>query len=201
MDSLESMSVFVAVAEAGSLSAASRRSTDHGRRKISEVEAYLGTELIRRSNRRIAPTDAGAGYIEACKRILEQIGEAERTASDEYQAPRGELIVTAPIVFGRLHLLPIIYDFLKAYPEIDVRLVQSDRNVNLLDEHIRSCAPYRYAARQQPASDTGRDGQHVVCGSPAYFAAPGMPKAPAEPGAHNCMTSDVLASANAWNFG
>jgi DNA-binding transcriptional LysR family regulator len=139
MDRLESMSMLVAVADAGSLSAAGRRLNvplTTVSRKVSELEAHLGTQLIQRSSRRIVLTDAGSAYIEACRRILDDIGEAERAASGEYQAPRGELVITAPIVFGRLHVLPVICEFLKVYPEIDIRLVQADRNVNLADEHI-----------------------------------------------------------------
>src|SRR6202046_1869270 len=143
MEPLESMSMLVAVIDAGSLSAAGRNlgvPLPTVSRKISELEAHLGIQLIRRSSRRITLTDAGAAYLDACKRILEQIGEAERAASGEYQTPRGELIVTAPIVFGRLHVLPVICDLLKAYPVIDIRLLLSDRNINLLDEHIHVAA-------------------------------------------------------------
>lgn len=204
MNRLESMSMLVAVAEAGSLSAAGRGlgvPLTTVSRKISELEAHLGTELIKRSSRRIALTDAGGAYIEACKRILEEIGEAERAAAGEYQAPRGELIVTAPVVFGRLHVLPVICDFLKAYPEIDIRLVQSDRNINLLDEHID------LAVRIGPLPDSSlmatRVGtvRRVVCASPAYFAARGTPLTPAALDTHDCITSDVLGAPDAWRFG
>jgi DNA-binding transcriptional LysR family regulator len=124
------MSMLVAVIDAGSLSAAGRNlgvPLPTVSRKISELEVHLGIQLVRRSSRRITLTDAGAAYLDACRRILEQIGEAERAASGEYQTPRGELIVTAPIVFGRLHVLPVICDFLKAYPDIDIRMMLSDR--------------------------------------------------------------------------
>ena len=204
MDRLESMSMLVAVAEAGSLSAAGRRlgvPLTTVSRKISDLETHLGTELLKRSSRRVLLTEAGADYIEACKRILEQIGEAERAATGEYRAPRGELIVTAPIVFGRLHLLPVICDFLKAYPEIAIRLIQSDRNINLLDEHIDLAL--RIGALPDSSLMAMRLGavRRVVCGSPAYFAARGMPAAPADLGVHDCITSNVLTAVNAWQFG
>ncbi len=204
MDRLESMSMLIAVADAGSLSAAGRRLAvplTTVSRKISDLEAHLGTQLIQRSSRRIVLTEAGAAYIEACRRILEEVGEAERAASGEYRSPRGELVITAPIVFGRLHVLPIICDFLKAYPEIDIRLVQSDRNVSLMDEHID------LALRIGTLPDSGlmatRVGEvrRVVCGSPAYFAARGTPKQPDDLAGHDCITSDVLDSPNVWRFG
>lgn len=203
MDRLESMSMFVAVAEAGSLSAAGRRLNvplTTVSRKIVDLETYLGSQLIQRSSRRITLTEAGAAYIDACRRILEQIGEAERAASGEYQAPRGELIVTAPIVFGRLHMLPVICDFLNAYPDIAVRMIQSDRNVNLLDEHID--VALRIGKLPDSSMRATRVGSvsRVVCGSPAYLAARGTPAAPEELTVHDCVTSDVLTAATDWIF-
>jgi DNA-binding transcriptional LysR family regulator len=204
MDRLESMSMLVAVTDAGSLSAAGRRLNvplTTVSRKISELEAHLGTQLIQRSSRRIALTDAGTAYIEACRRILDDIGEAERAASGEYQTPRGELVITAPIVFGRLHVLPVICDFLKAYPEIDIRLVQSDRNINLTDEHIHVAV--RIGALPDSNMMATRVGEvrRVVCGSPAYFAAHGAPARPADLAGHACVISDVLESPDVWRFG
>jgi len=204
MDRLESMSMLIAVADAGSLSAAGRRLNvplTTVSRKVSELEAHLGTQLIQRSSRRIALTDAGTAYIEACRRILDDISEAERTASGEYQAPRGELVITAPIVFGRLHLLPVVCDFLKAYPEIDIRLVQADRNINLADEHIHLAV--RIGALPDSTMMATRVGEvrRVICGSPDYFALHGIPLRPEDLVSHDCITSDVLDAPDIWRFG
>lgn len=204
MDRLESMSMLVAVADAGSLSAAGRRLNvplTTVSRKVSDLEAHLGTQLIQRSSRRITLTDAGSAYIEACRRILDDIGEAERAASGEYQAPRGELVITAPIVFGRLHVLPVICEFLKAYPEIDVRLVQADRNVNLADEHIHLAV--RIGALPDSTMTATRIGEvrRVTCGSPDYFALHGIPVRPEDLAHHDCITSDVVDAPNIWRFG
>src|SRR5215471_19746129 len=101
MDRLDAMSILVLAVEAGSLSAASRQSgmpLATVSRKVSELEAHLGTRLLNRSSRRLTLTDAGQSYVAACKRILDDIEEAERAASGEYSAPRGDLIITAPIV-------------------------------------------------------------------------------------------------------
>ncbi|HEV2624714.1 MAG TPA: LysR family transcriptional regulator, partial [Xanthobacteraceae bacterium] len=139
MDRLNAMWVLIAVAEAGSLSAASRKlgiPLPTVSRKLSELETHLKTRLVARSTRKLALTEAGAAYLPACKRILEHVGDAERAASGEYLSPRGDLVVSAPIVFGRLHVLPAINEFLASYPEIDVRLVLSDRNVHLIDDHV-----------------------------------------------------------------
>ncbi|HEX4507793.1 MAG TPA: LysR family transcriptional regulator [Alphaproteobacteria bacterium] len=204
MDRLESMSMLIAVADAGSLSAAGRRLNiplTTVSRKVSELEAHLGTQLIQRSSRRIALTDAGSAYIEACRRILDDIDEAERAASGEYQAPRGELVITAPIVFGRLHVLPVICEFLKAYPEIDIRLVQADRNINLADEHIHLAV--RIGALPDSTMMATRVGEvrRVTCGSPGYFALRGIPQRPDDLMQHDCITSDILDAPDTWRFG
>src|SRR6516165_2394455 len=126
MDRLESMSILLTAVEAGSLSAAARQLAiplSTVSRRISELEAHLKARLLNRTSRQLTLTDAGRSYVEACKRILEEVNEAERTAAGEYSAPKGDLIITAPVVFGRLHVLAVIGEFLKAYPDINARLV------------------------------------------------------------------------------
>jgi DNA-binding transcriptional LysR family regulator len=203
MDRLEAMSILVAAAEAGSLSGASRRlgtPLATVSRKVSELEAHLRTQLLNRSSRRLTLTDAGEAYLAACKRILGEVEEAERAASGEYMVPRGELIVTAPLVFGRLHVVPIVTSFLAAYLDIDIQLMLADRAVNLLDEHIDLAV--RIAELPDSslvATRVGGIGQ-VVCASPAYLAARGTPKEPSELGSHDCITFRGLMSPDAWTF-
>ena len=153
------MSTLLAAVEAGSLSAASRRlgmPLATVSRKVSELEAHLRTRLVNRTSRRLALTDAGRSYVAACKRILDDVGEAERAAAGEYSAPRGDLMVTAPIVFGRLHVLPVVIAFLEAYPDIDIRIALADRVVNLQEDARRSRRAHRRTARQQPGGDPRR---------------------------------------------
>jgi DNA-binding transcriptional LysR family regulator len=203
MDRLESMSILVTAFDAGSLSAASRRlgiPLATVSRKVSELETHLKTRLLNRSGRTLTLTEAGVDYVAACRRILEDVEEAERAATGEYRTPKGELIITAPIVFGRLHVIPVVIDFLKAYPEIDIRMVLTDRLVNLLEE------PVDVAVRIGELPDSSliatRVGsiRRVVCASPAYFAARGIPRRPADLDAHDCITFDGLASPGAWTF-
>lgn len=203
MDRFESMSILVAAAEAGSLSAASRRlgtPLATVSRKISQLESHLGTKLFNRSSRRLALTDAGRAYVAACKRILEDVGEAERAASGEYRAPKGELIIAAPIVFGRLHVLPVVVAFLESYPEIDVHIALSDRVVNLLEDHVDVAV--RIGALPDSSLVATRVGatRRVVCASPAYFARRGMPASPAELGDRECVTFESLMSPQTWTF-
>ena len=129
MDRLDAMALFAATADAGSFSAASRRlgvPLPTVSRKVAELEAHLNARLLIRSTRKLALTDAGVTYLAACRQILERVGEAEALAAGEFTTPRGELVVTAPIVFGRLHLLPIVNAFLAAQPQITVRLTLAD---------------------------------------------------------------------------
>ena len=139
MDRLEAMSTFLTVVEQGSLSAAARRlktPLTTVSRNVSELEFHLRTKLFNRSNRQLVLTDTGASYVAACKRILTDVTEAERTASGEYTAPTGELAVTTPLGLGRVILTPIIADFLKVYPDINVRMIPTDQKLSLAQEQI-----------------------------------------------------------------
>jgi DNA-binding transcriptional LysR family regulator len=203
MDRLDAMSLFAAAAEAGSFSAASRRlgvPLPTLSRKIAELEAHLNTRLLVRSTRRLALTEAGTAYLAACKQILEQVSEAESLASGEFHTPRGELAITAPIVFGRLHLLPVVNAFLAAYPQVDVRLTLSDRNLHLVDEHLD--VALRIGVLEDSRLVAVRVGsvRRVVCASPAYLAKHGRPRTPADLARHDCVSFESLPASQAWNF-
>ena len=204
MDRLESMSVLVVAAETGSLSAAGRRlgmPLATVSRKVSELEGHLETRLFNRSSRKLTLTDAGESYVAACKRILDAVEEAERGATGEYRAPKGELVVSAPILFGRLHVLPSTIDFLAAFADIDMRVVFSDRVVNLLDEHVDLAV--RIGDLPDSSLLARRIGsiRQVVCASPGYFASHGVPVNPADLHAHSCLTFEGLATGATWTFG
>jgi DNA-binding transcriptional LysR family regulator len=203
MDRLQSMATLLAAVEAGSLSAASRKlgmPLATVSRKVSELEAHLRTRLVNRTSRRLTLTDAGRSYIAACKRILEDIDEAERAAAGEYTDPRGDLMITAPIVFGRVHVLPVAIEFLKSYPDIDIRVVLADRVVNLVEDDVDLAV--RIGDLPDSSLIATRVGsiRHVVCASPAYFAVRGTPRSPGELSAHDCITFDGLMSPNNWKF-
>ncbi|MEM5331117.1 LysR family transcriptional regulator [Paraburkholderia sp. JHI2823] len=204
MNRLEAMAILVSVADAGSLSAAARRldmPLATVSRKVGELESHLKTRLFHRTTRRLSLTEAGSAYVAACRRILEDIGEAERAATGEYAAPRGELVVTAPIAFGRLHAVPVIAEFLAHYPEIDINLVLTDRVVHLMDEHAD--VAIRIGELPDSTLVATRVGavRRVICASPAYLAAHGTPAVPADVAGHPCITFEALASVRAWSFG
>jgi DNA-binding transcriptional LysR family regulator len=203
MDRLAAMSVLVAVAESGSLSAASRKlgvPLPTVSRKLSELESHLNTRLLIRSTRKLALTEVGAAYVTACKRIVEQVADAERAASGEYAMPRGDLVVTAPIVFGRLHVLPAISEFLASYSEIDVRLVLSDRNVHLIEDQVDLAVRIGALRDSNMVATRVASVWPVVCASSSYLASHGTPKVPEDLSKHVCVTFDVLTSSTAWNF-
>ena len=197
MDRLESMSTFLAVVETGSLSAAARRLKTPlatVSRKVSELESHLRTKLFNRSSRKLVLTDAGNSYFAACKRILADVTEAERAASGEYSAP------TAPVGLGRAYLIPILADFLKAYPDIKASLLLADRVQSLFQEQID------VGLRIGPLPDSSliavRVGttHRVVCASPAYLAAHGTPRTPDELAGHDCITYAGFMSPDVWTF-
>ncbi len=203
MDRLEAMSVFAAIVDGGSLSAAGRRLNvplATVSRKLADLEAHLKTRLITRSTRRLELTDAGRDYLDACRQILEQVEEAERVASGAYAKVKGQLVVAAPIVFGRLHVVPVASAFLEAHAEVDVQLRLGDRNVNLIEEHVD------VALRIGTLPDSGLVAmpvgaiRRVVCASPAYLDRFGTPRSLAELGTHRCITFDGLEAAGAWTF-
>ena len=139
MDRLNAVSVLLAVVEAGSFPAAARRLGTRLAtisRRLSELEVRLKTRLLNRSSRQITRTDAERSYVEAYRQILEQVDEAEPAATGEYSAPKGQLAVSAPVVLGRTHLLPIALESLSGHPEIDLRLVLSGRILNLLEDDL-----------------------------------------------------------------
>ncbi|WP_206078305.1 LysR family transcriptional regulator [Poseidonocella sp. HB161398] len=203
-DRLDSMAILVACVDAGSLSAGARRlrlPLATVSRRVAELEERLGTQLLHRSPRGLALTDPGTGYLAACRRVLEDVAEAERIASGEFAAPRGLLTVTAPIVFGRLHVLPAATAFLQAYPEVEIRLEQTDRPVSLQEENID--AAIRIGRLPDSSLRARRVGavRRVVCASPGYLAARGRPAHPDALAGHDCITFGTLGAAGRWSFG
>ena len=204
MDRLEAMSILVAAIEAGSLSAAGRRlgmPLATVSRKVSDLEAHLKTRLLNRSSRRLSLTDAGEAYIAASRRILDAVEEAERGASGEYRAPKGELVVSAPILFGRLHVLPLAVEFLEIYPDIDMRLVFSDRVVNLLDEHVDLAVRIGELPDSSLLATRVGSIRRIVCASPRYLAKRSTPKTPGELRDHDCVTFEGFLGSGTWSFG
>ena len=203
MDRLDAMAVLLAVVETGSLSAASRAlhsPLPTVSRKISELEAHLGVRLITRTSRKILLTEAGESYVAAAREILGRVEEAERRASGEYIAPRGDLTMTAPIVFGRLHVLPIVTDFLKAFPDINIRLVMSDRTISLADEQIDVALRISHLTENNLIAMRVGSIRTTVYANPDYLKRNSRPLHPRDLADHDCIAFEGVLSHRFWTF-
>ncbi len=197
------MSVLLSAVDSGSLSKASRRlglPLATVSRKVAELEAHLRASLLVRSSRGLELTPAGRSYVTAAKAILEQLSEAERAAGGEYTEPKGDLVVTAPVMFGRLHVLPAVTGFLSAYPDVSVGLVLTDRIAHFLDDQV----DVALRIGELPDSDliATRLGsvRQVVCASPAYLARRGTPAAPEDLAQHAMISFDSVSATSSWSF-
>lgn len=197
------MIILLAAVDTGSLSAASRQlriPLATVSRRVSELEEYLHVRLLLRGTRKLTLTDAGRDYVASCRRIIEEVLEAERTAAGEYRAPQGELMISAPLVIGRNHVVPVLVEFLKTYPDIRARIKLSDRITNLLEEHIDIAV----RLGELPDSDliatrVGLIGR-VLCASPAYLESRGVPRTPEDLRSHDCITYEGYSAADRWEF-
>lgn len=175
VDRLDAMRVFVTAAEAGSLAAAARRlkrSTASVSRAIAFLEARLGAPLLFRTTRAMRLTEAGETYVQACRQILADLEDAEALAGGGASAPRGVLTLSAPPIAGEDVLQPIVDAFLRASPEVSVRLLLLDRQVSLVEEGVDLALRVgELAASSLTAVRVGGDVRRVVVGAPAYLAA------------------------------
>ena len=139
MDRLQTMAMFVAVSEAQSFSAAARHlkvSPPVITRAVAELEKRLGVKLLNRTTRYVRPTEAGSRYVADARRVLEKIELVDEAAAGVNAEPRGSFVVTAPVLFGRMHVIPGIVEYLKRYPETEIHGLFIDRVVNMLEEGI-----------------------------------------------------------------
>ena len=203
MDRFRAMHVFVAVVEAGSLSAAARRLREpltNVSRLLSQLEAHVACTLIDRTTRRMMLTDAGRDYLKTCRQVLEELERAESRIAGQSTELSGELAITAPVSFGRLHVLPMIASFLDAYPRINARLLLIDRIVDLIEEGID------IAIRIGELPDSGLVAMRVgtlkfsVCASPNYLAQHGVPASIADVTERDCVTFSGMAGGSRWIF-
>ena len=183
MDHLEGLRTFVAVAETAGFAAAARKlgqSAPAVTRAVAALETRLGAQLLQRSTRSVRLTEVGARFLDDCRRILAELDEAEASAGGAHAAPQGQLAITASSMFGRMHVAPIVFDFLAQHPQVAVRGLFVDRVVNLLDEAVD------VAVRIARLPDSGLTAvpvgalRRVVVASPAYLARHGEPADPAE---------------------
>ncbi len=137
MDRFSEMQIFVAVAESEGFAAGARKlkiSPPAATRAVADLEHRLGIKLLNRTTRYVRVTDAGQRYLDDCKRILAQVTEADEAAIGINAAPRGHLVITAPVLFGRMYVMPCVVEYLQKYPDTEISAMFVDRVVNMLDE-------------------------------------------------------------------
>lgn len=204
MDRLQGMRIFTEVVDAGGFSAAAKAmhlSAPAVTRAVAALEAEIGTRLLIRTTRSVKLTAAGEGYVADCRRILAEIAEAEANAAGSFGNPAGAITVTAPVLFGRLYVLPILLDFLDLHPAVQVRLLLLDRVTNLVDEAID--VAIRIAHLPSSGLTARRVGfiRQVVCGSPDYFDRHGEPITPQDLTSHRLIGRDGIFGGAEWQFG
>ncbi len=202
MDRLDELAVFVAILDAGSLAGAAQRlhrSAPAVTRSLGGLEERLGVRLIERTTRNLAPTEAGRRLAGQARRLLADYDEALIAAGAE-RPLRGRLRVTAPVMFGRKHVMPLVIGFMRDYPDIRVELVLSDGNLDLIEEELD------VAIRIGPLPDSGlvarRVGQvgRYLVASPAYLAARGVPAVPEDLAGHDILFSTARPRPAEWRF-
>lgn len=205
MDKLNTLRTFVAVAELSSFAEASRKlsmSPTTATRAIQDLEQALGVTLIMRTTRSVRLTDQGAAYLERCRAAIVDLDAAEEEVRGIAAVPRGTLVITAPVMFGRLHILPIIAGLIESYPGLDVRLTLVDRVVRVVEEGVD------VAVRIADLSDSAlhairvAEVRKVVTASPSYFAQHGEPQTVTDLHDHTLIAFDSLAGPSGeWRFG
>ncbi len=203
MDRLQTMSIFVAVAEEAGFAAAGRRlamSPPSVTRAISELEARLGARLLHRTTRTVQLTEAGQRYLADCRRILSDVEDADRHASGIHAAPSGLVSVTASVLFGRMIFIPALMDLLDRFPDLSVSATLVDRVVHLANEGID--VAIRIAELPDSSLTAVRVGsvRTILCASPDYLAKRGSPQAPSDLSGHSIVNFVNRAPGGEWVF-
>jgi DNA-binding transcriptional LysR family regulator len=202
MDKLKAMQTFAAIADHGGLTAAARAlggSLPAVVRSLAALEAQLGVRLFNRTTRRVMLTEDGRRYLERCRQVLAAVDEAERAVSGDASAPSGKLVVTAPVLFGQLHVAPAISRFLRRHPQVQVNAILLDRVVDLLEEGID--VGIRIGALKDSslvAQSLGSE-RRVVVASPALLRRHGVPRHPRDLVSANCLRF-AGSSGLGWTF-
>ena len=205
MDRLQAMTSFVAVVDCGGFARAARQlslSPPVVTRAVAELEERLGLQLLTRTTRVVRVTDAGARFADDCRRILAEIDEAETAATGTHLAPRGTLTLTAPVLFGQLHVTPILVDYLQRFPEVDAQCLFLDRIVNVVEEGIDVAV--RIGELPDSSLKAARVGRvrRVLVAAPAYLQARGAPAQPEALQDHCIVSASAVGKAATaeWRF-
>lgn len=203
MDRLLAMKVFATVVESGSFARAAEQlhlSSTAASRYVAELEKHLGAQLLQRSTRRLHLTEIGTNYYDRCRLILADVEEAETQAATQESQPRGVLRLSLPHSFGLRYIAPLIPEFCKRYPELQIEMNFSDQKIDLIEEGIdmavRITSELKTSLVARKLATTG----FVCCAAPAYLEAHGTPLHPEDLQRHNCLLYSYSPTVNQWTF-
>lgn len=203
MDRIVHMQTFVAIAETGGFARAARRlgvSPPVVTRAVASLEAHLGGQLLTRTTRKVRLTEVGARYLEDCRRLLAELEDVESAVRGAHTEPRGVLNVTASMTFGRLYVAPLILEFLDQHPRVSVRAVLNDSVLDLVDEGLDVAVRIAHLADSSFTALRVGEVRRVLCASPSYLRARGVPKSPEDLAEHDVVVFSQERSAAAWSF-
>ena len=197
------MTAFVQIVEKGSLTAAADAldtSLPSVVRLLASLERYLGVRLLNRTTRRIHLTDEGAQFLERCRAILSELKEAEAALSSRQSEPHGKLMITAPVVFGRHYVTPIVNEFVRRYRNVSMDLLLVDRYTNLVEEGLDVAVRVAQLRDSSLIAIPVGQARRVICASPQYLRQHGTPRVPQDLAKHRCVRYTGLASREEWHF-
>jgi len=198
------MQVFVRIVEAGSLTAAADAvglSVPAVVRSLAALERAVGVRLLNRTTRRSSLSDEGREYYEHCRHVLSEIETAEAALSARRAEPKGRLRLTAPVIYGRMHLAPVVMEFARKHPRVEVELLLLDRIVDLVEEGIDAAIRISHLPESSLVAVPVAETRRVLCASPDYLNSAGTPATPGDLAGHRCVQFSGLSSGNAWSFG
>lgn len=203
MDKFHAMTTFVQIVEKGSLTAAAEAldtSLPSVVRTLASLERHLGMRLLNRTTRRIHLTDEGAQFLERCRTILSAVQDAEAALTARHTEPQGKLTITAPVVFGRRYVSPIVNAFVRRYPNVTTDLLLVDRFVNLVEEGVDVAVRVARLADSSLVAIPVGQARRVICASPHYLRRHGTPRAPEDVRRHRWVRYTGLAPRDEWHF-
>jgi len=205
MDRFENARIFAAVVEAGGFTRAAERlglSRAAASKHVLQLEARLGARLLHRTTRKVSVTAAGRTFYEQCRRILAELDEAERSAGELHNEPRGELRVIAPTNFGLAEIGTAIADFVVAYPQLRINLTMNDRLTDPIEGgyDIAISVDLPRGASSSLVARKLNTSRRILCAAPDYLQRRGTPRSPEELAGHDCLSYSYVAVPNEWHL-
>jgi len=203
MDRFQEMQVFMAVAHDQGFAAAARRlglSAASVTRAVAALEVRIGAQLLIRTTRTVQLTEAGQRYLEDCRRILADIQDAEESAAGSHADPRGQLTITAPVLFGDLYVMPVVVGFLEQYPQVSINALLVDRVVSLVEEGVDVAVRIGELPDSSQYAIAVGEVRRVVCGSADYLRRFGRPLHPEELARARIIATSAIGQQRSWPF-